>query len=63
MGWEAIISQMDPGPRWKKHRRIIQERFSSRYIDDYAGMQKRVVYTFLAGVGRTPEKLRDHIKR
>jgi hypothetical protein len=63
MGWGAIISQMDSGPRWRKHRRIIQEKFSPRYFGSYAGMQKRVVYTFLADLGRTPEKFGDNIKR
>ena len=63
MGWESIISQMDPGPRWKKHRRIIQEKFGPRHLNDYARMQKRVTYNFLAGLGKTPERLGDHIKR
>ena len=63
MGWESIISQMHSGPRWKKHRKIIQEKFGPRHLCDYAGMQKRVTYDFLVGLGETPEKLEDHIKR
>ena len=62
MGWESIISQMHSGPRWRKHRRIIQEKFGPRHLNDYAGMQKRVTCRFLAGLGKTPEKLEDHIK-
>ena len=63
MGWESIIVQMNPGPRWRKHRRTIQEKFSAGYLEKYVEMQKRAVYTFLAGLGDTPEKFRDHIKR
>ena len=54
---------MHSGSRWRKHRRIIQERFGPRYLNDYAGMRKRVTYTFLADLGRTPDKFGDHIKR
>ena len=63
MGWESIISQMHSGPRWKKHRKIIQEKFGPRHLGNFAGMQKRVTYNFLAGLGKTPEKFEDHIKR
>lgn len=63
MGWGSIISQMNSGLRWRKHRRIIQEKFSPRHFDDYAEMQKRVTCNFLAGLGKAPEKLRGLIKR
>jgi cytochrome P450 len=63
MGWESIISQMNSGPRWRKHRRIIQEKFGPRHLSDYAEMQKGVTYDFLAGLGKAPKKLEDHIKR
>ncbi|KAF9777905.1 cytochrome P450 [Thelephora terrestris] len=62
MGWESIISQMNSGPRWRKHRRIIQEKFGPRHLSDYAEMQKGVTYDFLAGLGKAPKKLEDHIK-
>jgi cytochrome P450 len=63
MGWESIIVQMNPGVRWRKHRRTIQEKFSPGHVRNYAEKQKSVVYSFLAGLGKTPEKLRNHIKR
>ena len=63
MGWGSIVSQMNPGPRWRKHRRVIQEKLSPRYLNGYAGMQERVTYTFLSDLGKTPEKLGSHIKR
>lgn len=63
MGWESIIVQMDIVPRWRKHRKTIQEKFSPSNLGDYAGMQRRVVHTFLESLGKTPEKFRDHIKR
>ncbi|KAF9647711.1 cytochrome P450 [Thelephora ganbajun] len=63
MGWGSIITQIDSGPHLRKHRRTIQEKFSPRYFNGYIGMQKRVTYNFLTGLGETPEKLGDHIKR
>jgi len=63
MGWGAMITQLNPGPRWRKHRRIIKEKFSPSSTDEYMGIQKGVVYNFLAGLGKTPEDFRKHIKR
>ena len=58
-----MIAQMHCGPRWRKHRRIIQERFSPRYLDEYVDMRRRTTHNFLADLGRAPDKFGDHIKR
>lgn len=63
MGWGPVLSQLSGGPKFRKHRKIIQETMGTRAINEYASLQKKTTYTFLADLGDTPANFADHINR
>jgi len=63
MGWGDVLVHQDPGPRFRKHRRIVQEWFSARALTRFASLQKQEVYMTLSHLGNSPENLFEHIKR
>lgn len=63
MGWGSVLSQLSSGPKFRKHRRIIQEAMGTRFVNEYSSLQKQSTQTFLADLGDTPTKFMDHIKR
>ena len=63
MGWGSVLSQLSGGPKFRKHRKIMQETMGTRAINEYSTLQKKATYTFLADLGDTPANLVDHIHR
>jgi cytochrome P450 len=63
MGWGSVLSQLSGGPKFRKHRRITQEAMGTRRMDEYAPLQKKATYAFLADLGEAPANFADHIKR
>ena len=63
MGWGEVLSHQRGGPRFRKHRRIIQEKFSAEAVSNYAHTQRKEVYATLAQLGNTPDDLMKHLKR
>lgn len=63
MGWGDVLSHQQGGPRFRKHRRIIQDQFSNKQISKHTQVQRREVYATLADLGNTPDDLMKHLKR
>ncbi|KAF9645975.1 cytochrome P450 [Thelephora ganbajun] len=63
MGWGDVLSHQRVGPRFRKHRGIIQEQFSAKQISQYMHIQRKEAYATLADLGNTPDDLMKHLKR
>ena len=51
------------GPKFRKHRKIIQDRFSIRALEKYAALQRQEAYKTLLDIGRSPDDVLMHLKR
>jgi cytochrome P450 len=63
MGWGEVLSHQRVGPRFRKHRRIIQDQFNAKEISKYMHIQRKEAYATLADLGNTPDDLMKHLKR
>ena len=63
MGWGEVLSHQRVGPRFRKHRRIIQDQFSPKQVSRYAHIQRKEAYATLVDLGNTPNDLMKHLKR
>lgn len=63
MGWGEVLSHQRGGPRFRKHRRIIQELFSAKQTSQYSHVLRKEAYATLADLGKTPDDLMKHLKR
>jgi cytochrome P450 len=64
MGWGEVLSHQRVGPRFRKHRRIIQDQFSPQKISQYDHILRKEAYSTLTDLGNTPDgDLMTHLKR
>ena len=63
MGWGDILVHLQGGPKFRKHRKIIQDRFSPRALEKYAMLQRQEAYKTLLDIGRAPDDILLHLKR
>ncbi|KAL6300908.1 cytochrome P450 [Sparassis latifolia] len=56
MGWEADVAIMPYGPRWRKHRKMLQEYFNYNKCLTYRGDQAREVHALLKVLLTAPEQ-------
>lgn len=63
MGWGEVVSHQGVGPRFRKHRRIIQDQFSVKKLPQYANVLRKEAYATLADLGNSPDDLMKHLKR
>lgn len=63
MGWEGIPVRPGGGPKFRKHRKIIQDQFTPRALEKYAGLQRQEVYKTLLDIGNSPDDILRHLKR
>ena len=63
MGWGDVLPFLNVGPKFRKHRRIIQDQFSAKQLSQYAPIQRMEAYATLADLGKTPDDLMRHLKR
>jgi len=63
MGWGDVLVHLDPGPMFRKHRRIVQESFSPRELIKYISLQRNETSTTLSHLGSSPQHVFGHIKR
>jgi len=63
MGYGDVLVHQRGGPRFRKHRRIVQEHFSAKSLATYASLQRKEVYTTLGDMGDNPLKFDSHLKR
>lgn len=63
MGWGDILVHLQGGPKFRKHRKIVQDRFSPRALEKYAALQRQEAYKTLLDIGRSPDDILMHLKR
>jgi len=63
MGYGDVLVHQRGGPRFRKHRRIVQDSFNTKSLANYASLQRKEVYTTLVDIGKSPHNLDRHLKR
>ena len=63
MGYGDVLVHQRGGPRFRKHRRIVQDHFSPKSLANYASLQRKEVYTTLADMGNNSHNFDKHLKR
>ena len=63
MGYGDVLVHQRGGSRFRKHRRIVQDSFSTKLLANYAGLQRKEVYTTLVDIGNSPRDFNRHLKR
>ena len=63
MGYGDVLVHQRGGPRFRKHRRIVQDSFNTKSLANYASLQRKEVYTALVDIGNSPHDLDRHLKR
>lgn len=63
MGWGDVLVHLRGGPRFRKHRRIVQDNFSAKSLANYTNLQRKEVYTTLVDIGNSPDNFDKHLKR
>jgi hypothetical protein len=62
MGWDASLPQLPYGPRFRKHRRLIQDHFV-RDVYSFHQTQRSEACVLLHGILETPDAFLQHIRR
>lgn len=63
MGYGDVLVHQRGGPRFRKHRRIVQDYFSAKSLANYASLQRKELYTTLADMGNSFHDFDKHLKR
>jgi hypothetical protein len=63
MGWGEVLSHQGGGPRFRKYRRIIQDKFSSKHALHQKHVLRKEAYATLIDLGNAPDDLMKHLKR
>ncbi|KAH9951882.1 cytochrome P450, partial [Amylocystis lapponica] len=62
-GWYPAVSIMQYGPLWRKHRRLIHERFSPEEVPAYRDLQTREAHILLKNLLYQPTENSWHVRR
>ncbi|KJA22148.1 hypothetical protein HYPSUDRAFT_139604 [Hypholoma sublateritium FD-334 SS-4] len=63
MGWSSASTHMRYGPRFRKHRRFINQVFNQRAIAALRPLQEKEILVLLEGLRDTPADFVDHFRR
>ncbi|KAF9478585.1 cytochrome P450 [Pholiota conissans] len=63
MGWSSASTHMRYGPRFRKHRRFINQAFNQRAISAFRPLQEKEILVLLEGMQNNPNAFVDHIRR
>ena len=63
MGWGEVLSHQRVGPRFRKHRRIIQDQLSTKKNLQHMHVLRKEAYVTLADLGNASDDLMKHLKR
>jgi cytochrome P450 len=63
MGWTSVLSHLPYGDKFRKHRRLVQEYFHPRLIQNYYPMIELEAAMFIAELAKTPKDFRAHLRR
>lgn len=62
MGWEINVAIMPYGDVWRRHRRVFQNNFNKKAVQNFEPVQTKKVRELLQGLLRAPEKFEAHSK-
>ena len=54
MGWDNIVTNFQYGPRFRKHRKLIQDEFNPTAIPDFHTVQLREIRVLLHNLLKSP---------
>ncbi|RDB17493.1 hypothetical protein Hypma_000997 [Hypsizygus marmoreus] len=63
MGWHSASTHVRYGPRFRKHRRFIQQMFNQRAATAFHPLQERETLVLLDNMIQTPDKFVQHFRR
>lgn len=63
MGWEAASTHVHYGPRFRKHRRFIQQTFNQRAVTALRPLQEEETLKLLIGLTHSPGRISQHLRR
>ncbi|KIM41937.1 hypothetical protein M413DRAFT_71520 [Hebeloma cylindrosporum] len=63
MGWETASTHLRYGPRFRKHRRFINQTFNPRALSAFRPLQEKEVLVLLEGMLQNPDAFVDHFRR
>ncbi|EDR09464.1 uncharacterized protein LACBIDRAFT_190116 [Laccaria bicolor S238N-H82] len=63
MGWRNASTHLRYGPRFRKHRRLMNDVFNQRATAQFQSLQEKETLTLLDGLLNSPTAYIDHFKR
>jgi cytochrome P450 len=63
MGWDNIVTNFQYGPRFRKHRKLIQDEFNETAIPDFHAVQLREIRVLLNNLLKSPDRFMQHLSR
>ena len=63
MGWDNVLTHFPYGPRFRKHRRLIQDGFNHTAIPDFPDVQLRETRILLQSLLKSPDLVMQHLTR
>ncbi|KAF9526217.1 cytochrome P450 [Crepidotus variabilis] len=63
MGWELASTHMRYGPRFRKHRRFINQFFNQKAVAGFRPLQEKEILILLEGMMHDPDRFVDHLRR
>ncbi|KAF8153982.1 cytochrome P450 [Crassisporium funariophilum] len=63
MGWKSASTHLRYGPRFRKHRRFINQVFNHRAISAFRPLQEKEILVLLEGLLQDPDEFVDHFRR
>ncbi|KAF8182928.1 cytochrome P450 [Pholiota molesta] len=63
MGWSSASTHLRYGPRFRKHRRFINQAFNPRAISAFRPLQEKEILVLLEGLQNDPNAFVDHFRR
>ncbi|EAU87749.2 cytochrome P450 [Coprinopsis cinerea okayama7 len=63
MGWHSASTHVRYGPRFRKHRRFMNQIFNSRAISAFRPLQHKETLTAMEGLLNSPDSFVDHFRR
>jgi len=63
MGWQNASTHVRYGPRFRKHRRFIQQTFNSQAVASLRPVQEREICYLIQNLIDKPERISQHLQR
>ncbi|KAF8797657.1 cytochrome P450 [Phlegmacium glaucopus] len=63
MGWKSASTHIRYGPRFRKHRRFINQVFNHKAISAFRSLQEKEILVLLEGMLHHPDEFVNHFRR